>query len=106
MKVTRYLNDPPPAIPTQAVQMSGQRTDPQIPGVQTGASEAMTKLADSMVRYQEAIQKFHKEKQDRRIKAWRKLSQIQQNIILIAGMDQEMNVPTKATEEIMSILGC
>ena len=103
---TRDLIDPHPNTPTQEVQANGNRTDLQMPDMQAGASEAMTKLADSLVRYQEATLKSNKEKEDRRIKAWRKLPQIQQNIILLAGMDKEMNVPTEATDEMLSILGC
>ena len=59
-----------------------------------------------MVRYQEATLKSQKEHDGRRLKAWRKFPSIQQNIILLAGIDSEENIPEKATEEVMSILGC
>ena len=58
-----------------------------------------------MVRYQEVIIKSQKEKEYRRFKAWSKLPRIQQNTILLVGIDPKENIPTEATEEMMSILG-
>ena len=69
-----------------------RRTDPQMPQVQGYASDAMTKLADSMVRYQEASLKNQEEKGDSRLKAWKKLPKIQQNIILFGGVTDQGDI--------------
>ena len=72
----------------------------------SGAIAAMTKLSDSMIKHQEAAIKAQEEKSDSRIKAWRRLPQIQQNVILLAGVEEDGTVPKEPTEEMLSILGC
>ena len=51
-----------------------------------GAISAMTKLSESLVRNQEAALKASEEKADNRLKAWKKLPKIQQDIILLGGL--------------------
>ena len=71
-----------------------------------GASVALSKLADSICTYQQATIRNQAEKDDNRLKAWRRLPKIQQNIILLGGVDDQGAIPEEATEEMMSILGC
>ena len=107
---TRGLIAQTDSFAPQAIDLNGEttarRTDPQMPQVQGYTSDAMTKLADSMVRYQEASLKNQEEKGDSRLKAWKKLPKIQQNIILFGGVTDQGEVPEEATSEMMSILGC
>ena len=67
---------------------------------------AITRLSDSMIKHQEAALKNQEEKSDSRVKAWRRLPKITQNIILLAGIDDNGEVPTTPTEDMYSILGC
>ena len=46
------------------------------------------------------------EKTDARIKAWRRLPKIQQNVILLGGVEENGTIPEEPTEEMFSILGC
>jgi len=71
-----------------------------------GAISAMTKLSASMIKHQEATLKSQEEKGDNRMKAWRRLPKIQQNVIVLAGVEDDGTVPTEPTEEMLSILGC
>ena len=71
-----------------------------------GAITAMTKLSESLVKNQEAALKASEEKADNRLKAWKKLPKIQQDIILLGGVDESGGVPDEPTEEMLSILGC
>ena len=71
-----------------------------------GAISAMTKLSASMIRHQEATLKAQEEKSDSRLKAWRRLPKIQQNVILLGGVEDDGTVPDEPTEEMLSILGC
>lgn len=59
-----------------------------------------------MNRYQEAAAKVQEVKVDSRLKAWNKLPWIQQHLILLAGADPSIVVPTEPTEEMLAILGC
>ena len=76
------------------------------PAFANGAVAAMTKLSESTIKHQEAALKVQEEKSDSRIKAWRKLPKIQQDIILLGGVDEDGKVPEEPTEEMLSILGC
>ena len=76
------------------------------PASANGAVAAMTKLSESIIKHQEAALKVQEEKSDSRIKAWRKLPKIQQDIILLGGVDEDGKVPEEPTEEMLSILGC
>ena len=67
---------------------------------------ALTKLSMSIVKQQEAAIKNQEEKADNRLKSWRRLPKIQQNVILLGGIDENSNIPTEPTEEMLSILGC
>ena len=71
-----------------------------------GAVTAMTKLSESMIKHQEAVIRSQEEKSDPKRKAWNKLPAIQQNIILLGGVDDAGTVPDSPTEEMLSILGC
>ena len=70
------------------------------------ASTAMTNLATSLTRYQEATIKAQEGKSDNRLKAWKRIPKIQQDIILFGGIDEQGDVPSEPTEEMMTILGC
>ena len=71
-----------------------------------GAITAMTKLSDSMIKHQEAALKSQEDKSDSRMKAWRRLPKIQQNVIVLAGVEEDGTVPDEPTEEMLSVLGC
>ena len=66
----------------------------------------MTRLSDSMIRHQEAALRNSEEKSDMRMKAWRRIFKIQQNVILLRGMDEDGAVPIDPTAEMRSLLGC
>ena len=66
----------------------------------------MTKLSASMIKHQEAVLKAQEENSDSRMKAWRRLPKIQQNVILLGGVEDDGTVPDEPTEEMLSILGC
>ena len=55
---------------------------------QSGALTAMTKLSEAMTRYQEASAKVQDSKADIRLKAWTRLPQVQNNIILLGGVKE------------------
>ena len=91
--------------PTQTFDLnnSSQSSSPQL---HDGAMTALTKLSMSIVKQQEAAFKNQEEKADTRLKSWRRLPKIQQNGILLGGIDENSNIPTEPTEEMLSILGC
>jgi len=64
----------------------------------------VTKLFENMICYQEAAANIQEVNADSRLKAWNKLSKIQQNVILLAGVDGDAVVQKEATEEMLSIL--
>lgn len=64
----------------------------------------MTKLSASMIKHQEPDMKAQQEMSDNRMKAWRQLPMIQQNVTLIGGVEDDGTVPDKPTEEMLSIL--
>ena len=72
----------------------------------TGAITAMTKLSTCMIEQQKAVIKSQEDKSDSRLKAWKRLPKLQQNVILLGGIDDQLVVPTSLTEEMYSILGC
>ena len=59
-----------------------------------------------MIKHQEATLKNQEEKADSRKKAWRRLLKINQDVILLAGADENGETPESLTEEMYSILGC
>jgi hypothetical protein len=71
-----------------------------------GTMNAITRLSDSMIKHQEATLKNQEEKADSRVKAWRRLPKITQNIILLAEIDENSDIPDTPTEDMFSILGC
>ena len=77
----------------------------QSPTDQYGDAPAMTKLLEALIRYQEAAAKVQEEENEVKLKAWNSLLQIQWNIVLIGGVDEDNGVPTKPTEEMLAILG-
>jgi hypothetical protein len=77
---------------------------PQGGDVNRGAIDAMTKLADSIVVTQEAALAASKSKDDPLLKAWKKLSRLSQNIIILGGVDVDGTIPKEPTEEMLSIL--
>ena len=66
----------------------------------------LTKFSMSIVKQQEAAIKNQEEKANNRLKSWRRLPRIQKNVILLGGIDENGNLPTEPTEEMLSILGC
>ena len=60
---------------------------------QNGAITTMTKLSECMVKHQEAALKNQEEKKDTRQKAWHKHPEIQKNIILLGGVDDQGSIP-------------
>ena len=93
----------PRAVVSPTIDLS---QDNHVQNMSSGAISAMTKLSDSMIRHQEAALRNQEEKSDTRMKAWRRLPKIQQNIILLGGMEEDGTVPTDPTEEMYSVLGC
>ena len=70
-----------------------------------GALTALSKLSDSIVAQQKVTLRNQEEKSDSRMKAWRCLPVIQQNVILFGGIDEDDQVSKEPTEEIYFILG-
>ena len=66
----------------------------------------MTKLSESTIKHQKAALKHQENKDDKRMKAWKKLPRIQQNVLLLGGIDSEGTGPTEITEKMLSVLGC
>ena len=95
-------------LPKQTPSTIDLTSNPNNQGVlnQDGAITAMTKLSECMVKHQEAVLKNQEDKKDTRLKAWHKLPEIQKNIILLGGVDDQGPVPSQPTEEMLSILGC
>ena len=77
---------------------------PHTGDVNRGAIDAMTKLADSIVETQEAALEATKSKDDPLMKAWKKLSKLSQNIIVMGGVEVDGTVPKEPTEEMLSVL--
>ena len=50
--------------------------------------------------------KAQEEKGDYRVKAWKNLPKIQQDIILMGGIEEDDAIPQMATDEMLAILGC
>jgi len=71
-----------------------------------GAISAMTKLSACMIKHQEAELRFKEEKADSRLKSWKQLPGIQQNVLLLGGVEEDGTIPSEPTEEMLSILGC
>jgi hypothetical protein len=74
--------------------------------VDSGAITAMTKLSESIIKSQEAAAKNQLDRDDNRKKSWKKLPKIQQDILLLGGVEEDGHIPTVPTEEMLSILGC
>mmetsp|Transcript_4429 Transcript_4429/g.5653 ORF Transcript_4429/g.5653 Transcript_4429/m.5653 type:complete len:741 (+) Transcript_4429:65-2287(+) len=77
---------------------------PTTPG-SDAAAIAMNKLADSMTTQQETQQRLQEEKNDTRLKAWRKLPTVQKSIILGAGINRQHQIPEEPTEELLIMMG-
>ena len=99
---TRSLIEEPKVAPTVDLTTTG--VDNSV--ISAGALTAMTKLSESMTKYQEAAARLQDEKSDVSLKHWNKLPQIQKNIILLGGIDENNDVPAEPTEEMLAILGC
>ena len=65
----------------------------------------MTRLSDSMIRHREAALRNSEKKSDSRMKAWRRIFKIQQNVILLRGMDEDGADPIDPTAEMRFVLG-
>ena len=100
-ETTRAQFITPPKPTTIDLSSTMQTSD-----LSSGAISAMKKLSASMIKHQEAAIKAQEEKSDSRMKAWRRLPQIQQNVILLAGVEEDGTIPKEPTEEMLSILGC
>ena len=66
---------------------------------------AMTKLSASMVAHQAATLKKQEEKDDSTLKVWRRLPKLQQQVILLGGVEEDGTVLKDTTEEMADILG-
>jgi len=66
-----------------------------------GAISAMIKLWDSMIKHQEASRNSQEEKSDSCLKAWRRLPKIQENVIVLSGVEDDETVPEEPTEEMV-----
>lgn len=66
----------------------------------------MTELSEVMTTYQEALAKIQETKTDTRMNAWNKFPQVQRNIILLGGFEEDSTFDDEVTEEMLSILGC
>ena len=75
-------------------------------GLPSGTITAITKLSDTMIAHQEAALKNQEEKADSRLKAWRKVPKLQQNVILLGGVEENGVIPSTPTEEFYAIIGC
>ena len=87
----------------ETVDLTGQR---EVAAEPSGALTALAKLSECMTKHQEAVTRAQDEKKDSRLKAWNKLPNIQKNVILLGGVDDQGMVPEKPTDELLSILGC
>jgi len=85
---------------TVDLSKEGERQTPD------GALTALSKRSDRIVAQQKVTLRNQEEKSDSRMKAWRSLPVIQQNVILFGGIDEDDQVPKEPTEEMYSILGC
>ena len=56
-----------------------------------------------MIRYQEAVLISQEEKGDKQLKAWCRLPKIQQNVIVLTGVEDNGKVPEEPTEEMLFI---
>ena len=59
------------------------------------AMTALAKLSTSIVKQQEAAIKHQEEKSDNRLKSWKILPKIQQNMILQDGINENGKIPRK-----------
>ena len=85
-----------------AVDLTCTGTD----GPTNGAITAITKLSNSMIRHQEAALRKQEEKDDTSLKSWRRLPKLQQQVILLGGVEEDGTIPNETTEEMAAILGC
>ena len=92
--------------PPKKVTLDFTNTSTSSSGSHDGTISAMTKLSACMIKHQEAELRFKEEKSDTRLKAWKKLPKIQQNVLLLGGVEEDGNIPEECTEEMLSILGC
>ena len=83
------------------IDLSGAHTA----GMKSGTITAMTKLSASMIAHQAASLKKQEEKDDSTLKAWRRLPKLQQQVILLGGVEEDGTIPTETTEEMAAILG-
>ena len=82
-------------------------TDPsRESGMTDGAITAMTELPTSMITYQAAAIKKQDEKNEFSLNVWRRLPKIQQQVILLGGVEEGGTVPQERTEEMAAIIGC
>ena len=77
-----------------------------VPLSDSGAAVALSKPSDSLNLYHQGAMKSQAEHDDSRLKSWQRLPKVQQNIILLGGVTDQGSIPSKLTEEMMSILGC
>ena len=63
-----------------------------------GAITAMNKLSASMIGHQAATLKKQNEKNYTNFKAWHQLPRLQQQVILLGGVEEDGTVPEETTE--------
>ena len=96
-----------PPGPQVASSVPGQMQAPQTNTTAQnlgGALTAITKLSASLVKTQERSIELQKEKDDPKIKAWKKVALRHKNVILLAGIDEHGDVPLDPTDELLTVL--
>ena len=74
--------------------------------VPDGVIAAMTSLSRIMIEHQKATLKKQEKKDDSHLKSWHRIPNLQKNVILCGGIEEDGTIPKEATEEMMAILGC
>ena len=88
---------------TTSAPNSRPQSTTTVPGL-GGALTAITKLSASLVKTQERSIELQREKDDPKIKAWKRVAERHKNVILFAGIDEHGDIPTEPTDEILTIL--
>ena len=65
--------------------------------VPDGAIAAMMNLSRSVIKQQKAALKKQEEKDDSRLKSWRRMPNVQKNVILCGSVEEDGNIPKEAT---------
>ena len=86
----------------KTVDLTGGKSKSTVPD---GVIATMTSLSKSMIEHQKATLKKQEEKDDARMKSWRRLPTPEKRNPS-GGVEEDGTLPTAATEEMLAILGC